>query len=238
MNIDDFLRLVRSRRSIRHFKPDPVPDQYVEQILDAGRWAMSGANGQPWEYVVVKKPEIKEKLCEVYNIHSVHAYEFENSRAAELKHPARVAPPTKLAEFKEAPVIIVVCGDPRTVISSVVVASIYPDPHVFLMNLANSTMIMHLAAAALGLGSQWVSTTPVIEPKIRALLNIPDEYRIYVMIPIGYPAYKPAPPYRRHLDEIVHYDSYDRSRYRSDREILKYLADLRKKTTPAYKGLF
>ncbi len=238
MDIEDFLRLVRSRRSIRQFKTDPVPDQYIEQILDAGHWAMSGANGQPWEYVVVKDPVIKEKLCDVYHIHAVHAYEFENTRAVELKHPARVAPPTKTAEFKEAPVVIVVCGDPRTTVASVAVSAIYPDPHVFLMNIANSVMIMHLAAAALGLGSGWVSTTPVIEPKIRALLNIPDEYRIYVMIPVGYPAYKPAPPYRRHLNEIVHHDTYDRSKYRSDKEIIEFLASLRKKTTPAYKGLF
>lgn len=238
MNIEDFLRLVRTRRSIRRFKPDPVPDAYIDNILEAGRWAMSGANGQPWEYVVVRKPEIKEKLCEIYYIHAVHTYELENTRAPELKQPARAAPPARVAEFKEAPVVIVVCGDPRTAIASVVASSAYPDPHVFLMNLANSVMIMHLAAAVQGLGSQWVSTTPLIEPKIRQLLNIPDIYRIYVMIPVGYPAYKPAAPYRRHLDEIVHNDIYDISRYRSDREIVQFIANLRKKTGPAYKGLF
>ncbi|MBI4334686.1 MAG: nitroreductase family protein [Chloroflexi bacterium] len=47
MEIDAFLDLVRRRRSIRRFKPDPVPEEYIEKILEAGRWAMSGANGQP-----------------------------------------------------------------------------------------------------------------------------------------------------------------------------------------------
>ena len=53
MNIKDFLELAKKRRSIRHFKPDPVTEEFIEQILEAARWAMSGANGQPWEFIVV-----------------------------------------------------------------------------------------------------------------------------------------------------------------------------------------
>ena len=56
---DTLLELVRNRISVRKLKPDPIPDEYVKQILEIGRWAMSGANGQPWEFVVVKDPEIK-----------------------------------------------------------------------------------------------------------------------------------------------------------------------------------
>lgn len=49
----EFFKVVKKRRSIRSFKPDPIPEGAVEQILDAARWAISGANGQPWEFVVV-----------------------------------------------------------------------------------------------------------------------------------------------------------------------------------------
>ena len=45
IGMDDFLELVRNRRSIRNLKPDPVPDEVIEKILEAARWAMSGANG-------------------------------------------------------------------------------------------------------------------------------------------------------------------------------------------------
>jgi nitroreductase len=48
MNIEQFLELAKKRRSIRRFKPDPVPDEIIQKILEAARWAMSGANGQPW----------------------------------------------------------------------------------------------------------------------------------------------------------------------------------------------
>lgn len=56
---DVLLDLVKSRVSVRKLKPDPIPDQYITQILEVGRWAMSGANGQPWDFIVVKNPETR-----------------------------------------------------------------------------------------------------------------------------------------------------------------------------------
>src|SRR6059036_2559464 len=63
---DTLLELVRNRVSVLKLKPDPIPDDYVTKILEIGRWAMSGANGQPWEFVVVKDPRIKAELFRVY----------------------------------------------------------------------------------------------------------------------------------------------------------------------------
>ncbi|MBI4332574.1 MAG: nitroreductase family protein, partial [Chloroflexi bacterium] len=61
MEIDEFLSIVRRRRSCRKFRPDPIPDEWVEKILEAGRWAMSGANGQPWEFIVINDPSIRDR---------------------------------------------------------------------------------------------------------------------------------------------------------------------------------
>ena len=58
MDYDGFLELVTHRRSIRRFKPDPIPDDYVIKILDAAHYAMSGGNSQPWEFVVIKDPAV------------------------------------------------------------------------------------------------------------------------------------------------------------------------------------
>ena len=49
--------IIRCRSSVRKLKPDPIPDGSIEKILEAGRWAMSGANSQPWEYIVIKDPQ-------------------------------------------------------------------------------------------------------------------------------------------------------------------------------------
>ncbi|MBC2699305.1 MAG: nitroreductase family protein [ANME-2 cluster archaeon] len=70
------LELIRSRRSIREFLVDHVEDSMVEDILEAGRWAPSGLNNQPWRFVVVKDREIAGSLagCTRYStiVHSAH----------------------------------------------------------------------------------------------------------------------------------------------------------------------
>ncbi len=236
MESDEFLELVRKRRSARSFKPDPVPDEYIDKILEAGRWAMSGGNGQPWEFIVIKDRQIREGVMEIYQEVAWHAYNLETTRRPELAHSARAAPPSKLCHFKDAPVILAVCGDMRTMLASVVAASLYPDAHVFQMNLGNSMQIIHLAAASLGLGSAWISIPTVVEEKLRSLLGVPAVFRIYAIIPVGYPDAKPAPPYRRELSEIVHLDHYDMSKYRSEDEVIAFIAQLRKKSRAAYRS--
>ena len=66
MNIDGFLELARKRRNIRRFKPDLIPDECIEKILEAARWAQSGANAQPWEFIVVKDKDTKDKIADLY----------------------------------------------------------------------------------------------------------------------------------------------------------------------------
>ena len=60
----DVITCIKERRSIRRFKPDPVPKKMIENILEIGRWAPSGVNYQPWLVKVVAKDEIKFKLGE------------------------------------------------------------------------------------------------------------------------------------------------------------------------------
>ncbi|MEM3466786.1 MAG: nitroreductase family protein, partial [Candidatus Jordarchaeales archaeon] len=58
----DFYEVVRTRRSIRSYKPDPVPDEVLKRVLDAARIAPSGSNRQPWRFIVVKNEDLKKKL--------------------------------------------------------------------------------------------------------------------------------------------------------------------------------
>ncbi|TMK00051.1 MAG: hypothetical protein E6G77_11435 [Alphaproteobacteria bacterium] len=62
---DVLLDLVKSRASVRELKPDPIPDEYVTQILEVGRWAMSGANGQPWERMFVRRVVLAALLATI-----------------------------------------------------------------------------------------------------------------------------------------------------------------------------
>ena len=63
---DVLYRIMTTRMSVRRIRPDPIPEEYVQKILEAGRWAMSGANGQPWEYLVIKDPKRKKDLYDAF----------------------------------------------------------------------------------------------------------------------------------------------------------------------------
>lgn len=64
MNPDDLLDLMKGRRSIRMFKPDPIPDESIQKILNAARWCQSGSNKQPWRFIVIKNKKLIENLSE------------------------------------------------------------------------------------------------------------------------------------------------------------------------------
>ncbi|TMG75006.1 MAG: nitroreductase family protein, partial [Betaproteobacteria bacterium] len=86
---DVLYRIMTTRMSVRRIRPDPIPEEYVEKILEAGRWAMSGANGQPWEYLVIKDPKKKKALYDAFqDTNQEFCFWMEQMRPFELRHPA------------------------------------------------------------------------------------------------------------------------------------------------------
>ena len=234
MQIDEFLELVKKRRSIRRFKPDPIPDEYVEKILEAGRWAMSGSNGQPWEFIVVKSQETKDKMARALKESNGERDAVEMTRVETVRHPAVLESPDKPFPFVEAPLVIVVCGDRRTFQATVLATHFLGGEGghqaCFYKNMANATQNMHLAAAALGLGSQWNSIGRLQEHALKAILDVPPVLEIHSLVVVGYPAQVPKRVYRRELKEIVHYEKYDRSKFRTGKDIVNWLAALRRRS--------
>ncbi|MDP2644485.1 MAG: nitroreductase family protein [Desulfobacterales bacterium] len=239
IEIDEFLKFVRERRTIRNFKTDPVPDDTVEKILEAARWAPSGANAQPWEFIVVKDPQTRLKIATLYADYWRAIYDIEKSRVEDLKHQGFTTLPTGTPGFVNAPVFIVVCADPRTYLATVLIAYLCDGEGgpkaTYLKNVANATTLLHLATAACGLASQWVSVDRSWEGKLKSLLGVPHELEIHTIVPIGRPAYKRPGVYRRKLKEIVHHEQYDISRFRSEEDIVAYVRQLRKTSRPNYK---
>lgn len=86
---DVLLDLVKTRASVRKLKPDPIPDADINKILEVGRWAMSGANGQPWDFIVVKDPTVKQELFRAYiDENNDFIYWMEQQRDMKLRHPS------------------------------------------------------------------------------------------------------------------------------------------------------
>jgi nitroreductase len=59
----DILELIKTRRSIRKYTPDPISEEEINKILEAGRWAPSADNSQPWSFIVLRSQEVREKLA-------------------------------------------------------------------------------------------------------------------------------------------------------------------------------
>jgi 5,6-dimethylbenzimidazole synthase len=232
--------------SVRKFKSDPLPEGAVEKILEAGRWAMSGANGQPWEYIVVTDPVVKRELFKLYE-EQISNYNFwmEQTRMPDLRHPAfqlEGSPEEQWQKIQgrhqgwdKAPALIVVLGDGRRQWATVMGGHTFGRHQSHLTDgLANSCTLMHLAAAAMGLGSQWI--TIHIEEGFKRLLNVPDVMTLHSIIAVGYPDVPPREGVRRPLDEMVHTNRYDSGKHLSNQQIVEYLRSLRGKTMPKYRN--
>lgn len=237
---ESFLELVKYRRSIRKFKPDPVPDEYITKILDAAHYAISGANSQPWDFVVIKDPKVKERLVNAYRkYHFEEVWYIEQLRVREYRHPTYTSPIEErdkdlamIGGWGSAPVIIAVLQDPRKQLGSVL-AAFLPGSEVLGKSVAHCTMVLHLAAASLGLGSQHVSVT--LQQPFREILGYPEPLTLNVLIPIGYRPYEPGPPHRLPLEQMVHFDKYDMSKYLRNEDILKYMERIRALGRPGYR---
>ena len=124
--IMEILEAIKGRRSIRAFKDQEVSEECVEKLIDAARWAPSAGNIQPWELIIVRKPEIKRKLAEAALGQSF---------------------------IEGAPVVIVVCADENRSSQGYGVRG---KTLYCIQDTAAAIQNIHLAAYALGLGTCWV----------------------------------------------------------------------------------
>ena len=237
MQIDDFLELVHRRRSTRKFKPNAIPAAYIEKMLEAARWAMSGANSQPWEFVVVDDEAVRSRIVGSWLEPRKEVFACEQARLPEMRHPnfrnLEVSP-----GFKDAPMFIIVLGDRRTYQATVLAANYLwgegGTDATYLKNVGNATQNLHLAAAALGLGSQWVSVSRIWGQSIKEILGIPDILDVHTLVAVGYPTYEPKSGVRRPLTDILHWNAYDMTKYRNAEDIQRFLRDLRQATKAHY----
>jgi nitroreductase len=208
---DCLLELVKKRRTIRQFKSDPVPDEYITRIIDVARWAPSAFHTQPWEFVVIKNAQVKAKIVAALEKH-----------APPIKDPAKKSLQRK--SFKDAPVFILALCDWRAKVGlpdGAAEDSAWVDK-LYWSSLANTFLYMNLAATALGLASQWYTATsrPEAEQELKEIIGIPKEITIYDMMVLGYEASPPNPKSVRGIDHITHFDNCGVQDFRTDEEVI------------------
>ena len=222
---DVLLKIIRERRSIRVFKPDPVPDEYIEKILEAGRWAPSGANGQPWELIVVKDLEKRAKLADL--LQEMGQWE-KDTEAKFLQQGHVVFPINSFTYARVVPVFIIIAIDPKLKKISIQVGD-GSDERIYRQSVGHLVQNMWLMITALGLATVDV-TVRNIEKKVKKLFEIPDELEVSDILPIGYTDQKRSKD-RRPLEAFVHRDVFDRKKLRNLEDIDRMRSD---KNTLAY----
>lgn len=205
---------LRTTKAVRRLRPDPIPPDVLERVLAAASYAPSGGNRQPWRIVVVRDPALKGALQALYlALWQPYAAQGRAAaatlpeRAREQREKNYAAGDYLALHLGEAPAILVVCFDPSLLAitdaalgrpSVVGGASIYPA----VQNLL-------LACRAEGLGCVLTTLLCQVEPQVRPLLGLPDNWGTAAFVPIGYPVGRGhGPVSRRPVSELVYADRW------------------------------
>jgi coenzyme F420-0:L-glutamate ligase / coenzyme F420-1:gamma-L-glutamate ligase len=200
---EQFLNLARTRRSIRRFADRPVPRETLLRVLEAGRWAPSNHNRQPWRFIVLEDKQHIRDLAEA----------IEQRLSGKLKSLPDVA--SAYAEeflrfatcFGQAPVLILVLNKRPISFSAALLQSVRHPELVSGEPLSAAMAVQNLllAAHALGLGA-CVLTAPLMVPEIIAEhFALPAGHDLTCLVALGYAAESPAPPRRKNLEQTVQF---------------------------------
>ncbi len=214
--------VISSRMTNRAFAPYDVPNEHYEMILDAARHAPSGANSQPWHYIVITDAEMKARLGE--------AFVQEQLRRARL---GMKFPTPNYKGMKTAPGLIVVVADFRF-------AGAFPvlndgseldrmyklnAERILLQSVAASTMCAHLAAAALGYAVWWVSAIgqEAIQKEFKPVLGVPDQLSLIDIMCFGPPLNPSYKRWKKSLDQILSWGRFNAANFMTDEQVDEWI---------------
>ena len=187
----DFLALFAKRRSVRRYKPDPVPEEHLRRILDAARSAPTSGNQQPWKFLVVRD---RVKIDRMKALCAANAEARLKDLPAADRETRRKAFEGRLAGYFSAPVYIAVLTDSE---------SEYPSYNRHDGPLAAGYLM--LAARALGYGTVYI-TDAIPDEVTREALAIPKRYERVCITPLGVPDGWPDSPPKKKLEDFIAYE--------------------------------
>ncbi|WP_322796120.1 nitroreductase family protein [Tepidiforma sp.] len=214
----DLLEGIMTLRAIRRFTDEPVTDDEVLTCLRAARQAPSGGNIQPWQFLVIRDPDLRERVGELYR----RAYERYEPRMlaatppfrdeAEAERHRRVLESSRhlARNIGRAPVLVAFLmpnismtleDDQGPLDVGTPYASVYPAVQNFM-----------LAARALGIGTTLTTVIRVYQHEFRELLNIPPRFELAALVPMGRPRGRFGVAPRKPLGPITHWDRFGNRR--------------------------
>jgi nitroreductase len=208
----DLFEAMRTCRTIRRLRPDPVPDDLLRRVLTAATWAPSGGNRQPWRFVVVRDAGRKKALKDLYlplweRFSAAYAARFTTDSAAARRmlgaadHLAR--------HLDEAPLIVVVCAQMAEL--AITDAGLDRPPVVGGASIYPAVQNLMLACRGVGLGAALTTLLCMKEPEVCALLGIPYGWATCAHLAVGFPEGRGHGPLaRKPVEAVVFLDGWDR----------------------------
>jgi nitroreductase len=182
-NFNGFLDMVRTRQSTRSYNSRAVEAEKVDRCIEAALLAPSACNAQPWKFIVVNDPILKNSLAEATQ-----------DRILPLNHFTR-----------QAPVHVVIVREKANLTSAI--GQAVKDREYPLMDIGIAAVHFCLQAVEEGLGTCMIGWFN--EKKVRKLLSVPRNKRIELIITLGYPATDEIRPKKRKpREEVVAYNKY------------------------------
>jgi len=199
----ELLEAIESRRSIRKFKSDAIPNEHIEKLIEAGRLAPSGTNIQPTRYVVIKSEEARAKLNECTPLPFVSAAPIVIACCIDTQ--SMISTGDRMKELREAKAFIDTPLDEedknyandKKRENKIDVNAI---KSYLRLNAAIAIDHITLRAVDLGLGSCWIMMFD--KEKVKNLLGLDDRYDIVALLPIGYPDQSPSQRPRLDFEEV------------------------------------
>lgn len=181
-------------RAIRRLKTDPIPDADLDAMLEAATQAPNGGNLQPWHFLVVRDPELRQRFAPLYH-EAWWAKRHDAGFTGPDDLPDNYRPAMKLAdEIGDAPVLVFLCAVAKGFGAA---GSVIPA----VQNLL-------LAGRALGVGGTITTLHPTVEERVHELFGIPESAQIVYCIPLGYPRGRFGPVTRKPVAEVTSYDRW------------------------------
>lgn len=200
------LEILRKRRSVRVYKSGKVSDEQLEAIFEGACCAPSGANTQPWEFIVTRDRKKMRRVREIF---------YNEWKRRKLEDPVTYKGLSKYY-VGDASVVVLVCGDPRTMQVYLTTREPADREKLFQASVANAVEHMMLMAASMGLGTVWVSVRQEVEPELRELFKVPQLLRLLWVVPIGHARFWPKAKPRRKISDFVHWELCDPRKLRKE----------------------
>ena len=198
-------------RSMRHFKPDPIPREKLEYVIEAATMAPSAGNMQSWSFVVVTDDEQRGRIAEAYR--EVGRAYIRDSVLADPDIPEdRERVYTKamhnVEHLDEAPAIIIPCLPSRAPdnadVSSGSFSTIYPA----CQNIILAARALGLGTVLITLATDYSPVKPQESASLTEILDLPEEVTTAAIIPIGYPKGNWGRPWRKPWQESTHWERW------------------------------